>query len=198
MSRDPLSQGFYARPSALVARELIGTNLVRELDGERLVGRIIETEAYGGASDTASHASRGKTPRNDPMFGPAGFAYIYLIYGLYDLLNVVTETDSVPGAVLIRAFYPVSGEASMSALRGGKAYPQLANGPGKLTRAMGITRVEFNRHDLCLGESLWIEQGEPFSLEDLLVGPRVGIDYARPVDRDAPLRFRLALPRRSV
>lgn len=198
MCSEPLPQSFYARPSAVVARDLVGARLVRELDGERLVGRIMETEAYGGRLDTASHASKGRTPRNEPMFGPAGFAYIYLIYGLYDLLNVVTESEGEPAAVLIRAFYPLEGEQAMSARRGGKSYPQLADGPGKLTRAMGITRAELNRHDLSLGQELWMEQGGLSPEDNLLVGPRVGIDYAEPVDRDAPLRFRLAMPKRSV
>lgn len=165
---------------------------MREVGGERLVGRIVEAEAYAGALDSASHASRGLTPRNTPMFGPPGHAYVYLIYGLHDMLNLVTDTHGEPGAVLLRAITPVSGEAAMIAHRGGRRGRDLANGPGKLARAMNITLAELNRHDLCRGERLWLEAGEPVADSRVIAGPRVGVDYARPQDRDAPWRFRLA------
>ncbi|GAB2792609.1 DNA-3-methyladenine glycosylase [Halomonas shantousis] len=188
----PLPRDFYARPGLIVARDLLGRYLVRESGNERLIGRIVETEAYGGAEDSASHASRGRTLRTATMFGPPGHAYVYLIYGMYDMLNVVTEGEGEPGAVLIRAITPVAGEASMIAHRGGKRGRELANGPGKLVRALNITLAELNRHDVCAGHKLWVEAGEPVADEQIITGPRVGVDYAEPDDRDAPWRFRLA------
>lgn len=189
---EPLSRRFYARPALMVARDLLGRHLVREVGGERLVGRIIETEAYGGALDSASHASRGLTPRTAPMFGPPGHAYVYLIYGLHDMLNIVTEADGEPGAVLLRACEPVAGEARMIAHRGGRGGRELANGPGKLARALNVTLAELNRHDLCVGQRLWLEAGAPMDDDRVLTGPRVGVDYAAPADRDAPWRLRIA------
>lgn len=186
-----LERAFYARPALVVARDLLGRHLVREAGGERLVGRIVEAEAYGGIFDTACHVAKGRTPRNEVMFGPPGHAYIYLIYGIYDMLNVITERDGEPGGVLIRAIAPVEGEASMIARRGGKRGRELASGPGKLTRAMSITLAELNRHDLCKGEKLWIEAGDPVDDSRVIAGPRIGIDYAEPHDRDAPWRLRI-------
>ncbi|WP_072824757.1 DNA-3-methyladenine glycosylase [Modicisalibacter ilicicola] len=184
-----LPRAFYARPSLEVARDLLGRHLVHESNGERLVGRIVETEAYGGAEDSASHASRGLTRRTSPMFGPAGHAYIYLIYGIHDMLNLVTESPGKAGAVLLRAIAPVAGEASMVRHRGGRRR-DLANGPGKLTQAMGVTLAEFNRHDLCQGDRLWLAPGEPVDDHLVTAGPRVGIPYAEPRDREAPWRLR--------
>lgn len=191
MADSLLPRSFYARPALVVARDLLGRHLVRQTGEQRLVGRIIEVEAYGGALDSASHASKGMTPRTEPMFGPPGHAYVYLIYGLHDMLNVVTDTTGEPGAVLIRAMTPVAGEAAMIAHRGGKRGRQLANGPGKLAQALNVTRATLNRHDLCDGERLWLEAGEPIADAFITAGPRVGIDYAEPEDRDAPWRFRL-------
>lgn len=187
----PLPRAFYARPALEVARDLLGRHLVREVGGQRLVGRIVEAEAYGGALDSASHASRGLTPRTATMFGPPGHAYVYLIYGLHDMLNIVTDTDGEPGAVLLRALEPVSGEPVMVAHRGGRRGRELANGPGKLAQAMHVTRGGLNRHDLCTGKRLWLEAGEPLTDRHVTAGPRIGIDYAAPEDRDAPWRLRL-------
>ncbi|MCB0198257.1 MAG: DNA-3-methyladenine glycosylase, partial [Anaerolineae bacterium] len=96
-----LTQNFFTRPTLTVARELLGQHLVRDLDGQRLSGIIVETEAYVGPDDTASHASKGRTPRNGVMFGVAGIAYVYLIYGMYSMLNVTTEQPDFPAAILI-------------------------------------------------------------------------------------------------
>nr|WP_298416144.1 DNA-3-methyladenine glycosylase [uncultured Halomonas sp.] len=186
----PLTQGFYARPTLEVARDLLGRHLVRVYGNERLVGRIVETEAYGGTEDSASHAARGLTPRSAPMFGRPGHAYVYLIYGIHDMFNLVTESSGRAGAVLLRAIVPVTGEATMLARRSGKNGRNLANGPGKLTQAMGITVAEFNRHDLCLGKHLWLAQGTPVEDRNVITGPRVGIPYAEPKDREAPWRLR--------
>ncbi|WP_106476257.1 DNA-3-methyladenine glycosylase [Phytohalomonas tamaricis] len=186
-----LERDFYARPTLDVARDLLGRHLVHEINGERLVGRIVETEAYGGIFDTACHVAKGRTPRNDVMFGPPGHAYIYLIYGIYNMLNIITERDGEPGGVLIRAITPVEGETTMIAHRGGKRGRELANGPGKLTRAMNITLATFNRHDVCTGEKLWVEPGIAVDDAHIIAGPRIGIDYAEPKDRDAPWRLRV-------
>lgn len=189
-SATPLAREFLARPALAVARDLLGRYLIRERKGERLIGRIVEAEAYGGSMDSASHASRGPTPRNAPMFGPPGHAYVYLIYGMHHMLNVVTDGEGEAGAVLIRAIIPLAGEASMMAHRGGKRGRDLVNGPGKLAQAMNVTLAELNRHDLCLGKHLWLEAGEPVPDRQVIAGPRVGIDYAEPKDREAPWRFR--------
>lgn len=185
-----LPRDFYTRPALVVARELLGRHLVREIGDEILVGRIIETEAYAGALDSASHAFRGLTPRTATMFGPPGHAYVYLVYGLHQMLNVVTDEDGEPGAVLIRAITPISGETSMIARRGGRRGRELVNGPGKLAQALSITVAELNRHDLCHGQRLWLEAGEPVTDDQVIAGPRVGIEYALPKDRDEPWRFR--------
>jgi DNA-3-methyladenine glycosylase len=135
-----LERSFYARETVIVARELLGCVL-------RLgpcAGRIVETEAYLGLDDLAAHASRGITGRTRIIFGPPGHAYIYLIYGMYECLNLIAEPEGTPGCVLIRALEPLEGIDHMRARRGAKVrkLEDLANGPGKLTVAMGITRRE--------------------------------------------------------
>lgn len=123
------------------------------------------------------------------MFGPPGHAYVYLIYGMHDMLNVVTDPDGEPGAVLLRAMTPVRGEMQMIAHRGGRRGRTLSDGPGKLAQAMNVGVAALNRHDLCLGERLWLEAGKPVPDSHVTAGPRIGIDYADPMDRDAPWRF---------
>lgn len=133
---------FYSRNPTIVARELIGKTLVRLLDdGTRLDGIIVETEAYGGSNDPASHAYRGVTERNKVMFGAPGHAYIYFTYGFHNCLNFVTGKDGVASAVLIRALEPVKGLAIMSRLRKTKVLSHLTNGPGKICQAFSIDRT---------------------------------------------------------
>lgn len=170
----PLPRAFYDRDTLLVARELLGTYLVRTYEGHLLVGRIVETEAYIGLEDTASHAAVGKTERNAVMFGPPGHAYVYLIYGMHHCLNVVTEAPGFPAAVLIRAVEPVEGIDIMQKRRHNRPLRELTNGPGKLCQAMAIDR-QLNGHDLCLGERLWIAPGTPVPQEAVVTGTRVGI-----------------------
>jgi DNA-3-methyladenine glycosylase len=156
----------------------------------RLSGRIVEVEAYDGPRDRACHASRGRTARTDVMFGPAGHAYVYLIYGMHSCLNVVTGPDGYPAAVLIRALEPLEGTGRMD---GDRSHPgRIASGPGRLTRALQITRA-LNRIDLCAPGPLSIEAGAAAGRSKpggdgrtspglrravILRGPRIGVDYA--------------------
>jgi DNA-3-methyladenine glycosylase len=180
-----LSRDFYAQPTDLVARHLLGKYLVHAHPDGTTVGKIIETEAYIGPDDKASHASRGPTPRAAIMFGPPGFAYIYLIYGMYHCLNVVTEAADYPAAVLIRAVEPLAGIALMQERRQISEVRQLTNGPGKVCQAFAIDR-RLNGFDL-VGAVLYIEDdGE---IPDAIVATtRVGVDYAGPW-KDKPWRF---------
>ena len=170
-----LPASFYARPTLRVARSLLGKYLVRETASGLRAGRIIEVEAYVGPQDRASHASRGRTKRTDVMFGQPGLAYVYLIYGMYHCLNVVTERSDYPAAVLIRG---VEHEAG------------LADGPGRVCRLFGIDR-RLNCHDLTSGKALWIEdRGERILRTQIGAFSRIGVDYAGPW-ADKPWRFRV-------
>ena len=182
-----LDYRFYDRQTITVARQLLGTKLVRHVNGTILSGMITETEAYLGRDDSACHAYRRRTPRNSVMFGPPGFAYVYLVYGIHYMLNIVTEKVGRPCAVLIRAFKPIDGLRHMERLRGRRGR-DLSNGPGKLCQAMAIDK-SFNGWDVKQGKSLWIEPFQRFPAEAIQAGPRIGIDYAEPADREAPLRF---------
>src|SRR5437867_10734681 len=151
-----LDRSFYERPTLDVARDLLGRVLVRRLNARRLAGKIVETEAYVGPHDLACHASKGHTPRTSIMFGPAGFAYVYMIYGFHFCLNAVTESEGYPAAVLIRAVEPLENVDCMRALR---KQPErdsnIASGPGKLCMALSIDK-KLNGEDLT-GSVLWIE-----------------------------------------
>ncbi|HEY3374217.1 MAG TPA: DNA-3-methyladenine glycosylase [Candidatus Aquicultor sp.] len=135
---NPLPVSFYERRTDEVAVDLLGKIIVRTMPKSVLVARIVETEAYFGENDPASHACRGMTSRNAIMFGRAGKAYVYLNYGVHSLLNVVTEPDGHAGAVLIRAIEPLSGVGEMFENRPAKSTVELTNGPGKLTKALSI------------------------------------------------------------
>src|SRR4030095_315637 len=153
---EPLPRSFFTRPTRTVARELLGCRLVRQLNGVRLSGVIVEAEAYIGESDLACHAKAGKTQRTAVMYGHAGFTYVYFTYGMHWMLNVVTEEKDFPAAVLLRAIEPLEGIEEMRRLRGGKDLRQLGKGPACLTQALGIARAE-NGVDLCAyRSSLWI------------------------------------------
>jgi DNA-3-methyladenine glycosylase len=188
-----INQNFYTQPTLTVARELLGQCLVREINGQRLIARIVETEAYIGPTDTACHASKGRTPRTEVMFGPPGRAYVYLVYGMHSMLNLVTEAEGFPAAVLIRAVEPVQGVAIMQTNRPLKNLKpeNLTNGPGKLCQALAIDRA-FNNWGVTLGQTLWVEQGEAIADKLIATGPRIGINYAEPKDRIAPWRFWVA------
>ena len=169
-----LARAFYDRPTVVVARELLGRRLVRVLeDGQRLSGRICETEAYAGPDDEASHAYR-RTPRSAIMYGAPGHAYVYFIYGMHYCLNVVTERAGCPGAVLIRGLLPAEGLPTLRLRRPGIPDARLADGPGKLCRALGLTTA-LNGVDLATGETLFIEAGEPVSDDRVRCTARIGV-----------------------
>ncbi|MBC7189982.1 DNA-3-methyladenine glycosylase [Candidatus Aerophobetes bacterium] len=161
----PLPRSFFAKDTQLVAKALLGKLLVRILPEGRLVGRIVETEAYYGIGDPASHSFKGKTKRSSVMWEKPGTAYVYLTYGMHFLLNVVTEKENVPGAVLIRAVEPLEGIEIMKKNRKKENLKELTRGPAKLTQAFAIDG-SFNRYDLT-GENalLFIAQGEKESFE---------------------------------
>ncbi len=175
--RSILTRAYFNRSTLTVARSLVGKYLVRSIAGRMLAGKVIEVEAYVGPQDKACHASKGRTQRTDVMFGPGGVAYVYLIYGMYHCLNVVTEREEFPSAVLIRAI-EIDGE--------------LIDGPGRLCRALQIDRC-LNRVDLTTGESLWFEdRGVLVKRGDVGAHPRVGVDYAGAWAKK-PWRFRLRM-----
>jgi DNA-3-methyladenine glycosylase len=184
-----LRRDFYRRSTLTVARELLGKRLVRVVDGQRLSGLIVEVEAYIGEDDAACHAARGRTPRNEAMYGPPGHAYVYFIYGMHHCLNVVTEEVGFPAAVLIRALEPLEGLEIMRRHRPDKPDGELTNGPAKLCQALAIERG-FNGMDLCSGEVLFIEEGQVVAQEEIGASPRIGIKTDE-LARSAPWRFYL-------
>lgn len=175
-----LDRGFYSDPDVVaVARRLLGRLLVvRARGGRRVSGIIVETEAYRGPEDRASHAHGGRrTRRTEPMYGPAGTAYVYFVYGMYHQFNVVTNVEGIPHAVLVRALEPLDGIGLMRRRRGGRADHELTSGPGRLCIALGIDK-RMDRADL-LGHRVWIEDGAGrWATSAIMTGPRVGVDYA--------------------
>lgn len=192
-----LTRRFHAREPVTLARALLGQVLVRVLDdGERLAGRIVETEAYLGVIDRAAHTYGGRrTPRTESMWGPAGHAYIYFLYGMHHCMNVVAEGPGQPTAVLIRALEPLEGIARMRRHRAGRIPPprlrdtDLCSGPAKLAQALALDR-HLDGTDLVDGDRLFLERGRRVRAEDILAGPRIGIAYAGDWALK-PLRFTL-------
>lgn len=189
MPKRKLPREFYTRSNVLtVARELLGKLLlVPAADGTRVSGIIVETEAYRGPQDRASHAYGGRrTKRTETMYGLGGSAYVYFVYGMYHQFNVVTNVRDIPHAVLIRGVEPVEGLDWMRRRRLGQPDHNLTNGPGKLCIAMRIDR-QLDHADL-LKDKVWIEEGEKLTPRQIASGPRIGIDYAEEwVDK--PWRF---------
>jgi DNA-3-methyladenine glycosylase len=180
MSVTKLPRSFYAQETLTVARELIGMHLVHRAPHGVQVGRIVETEAYKGPKDLAAHSARGRTARTEVMFGPAGHAYVYLIYGFWHCLNVVTADHGIPHAVLLRAIEPISG------------IDNTTHGPGLLCRALHIDK-SLNGVDLTLSQ-LWIARPADYRKPKIERATRIGVDYAgdwakkpwRFFDRDSP------------
>ncbi|HWH38122.1 MAG TPA: DNA-3-methyladenine glycosylase [Candidatus Limnocylindrales bacterium] len=185
-----LPREFYARSSVDVARDLLGKILVSESDEGPATATIVETEAYGGPDDLASHARAGLTKRTAPMFGPPGHAYVYLVYGMHECLNVVTEEDGRAGAVLLRAGHPLTGIDLMRRRRARPGDPdgRLAAGPARLAQALAVTRAD-NGHDLTLGRRLWVADPGLPSAAAIEAGPRIGISYAGAEWAGRPWRF---------
>lgn len=180
-----LGKEFYNRTTLDVTKDLLGKNLVHYINGERLVGKIVEAEAYIGNIDKAAHSYNDKkTKRNEAMFGPPGHAYVYLIYGMYNCINVVTQNEGEGTAALIRAVEPIEGIETMAHNRYGKPIGELkksqilnlTSGPGKLCMAMGITK-ENNGMDF-FGDTLWIEKPIKDDTFEIVETTRVNIDYA--------------------
>jgi len=184
----PLERAFFARPAEQLARAMLGTRLVSSVGGDVAAGRIVETEAYVGPHDPASHAAEriGRTRRNGAMFGEPGTAYVYRLYGHW-CLNVVSDAAGYPAAVLVRAIAPLSGFPLMRARRWPDREPgrdrDLGRGPGNLTRSLGITGA-LDAHPLDT-PPLWLETGPAPDASRVAVAPRVGVTRAA----DWPLRF---------
>ncbi len=171
----PLPQSFYARDTHDVARDLLGKVLVRNVAGTMLCGRICEVESYQGEDDKACHASKGRTARTEIMYGPAGFAYVYMVYGMYHCLNVITEVENFPAAVLIRAVIPL------------QEMQQKTDGPGKLCRAFSIDRTHNNTNLTESAELYIIDDGTRIAKQNILTSARIGVAYA---GEDALLEWR--------
>jgi DNA-3-methyladenine glycosylase len=180
-----LDRSFYNKNSIELSKELLGKYLVHRVDGAELIGKIVEVEAYMGVEDKAAHSYGGRrTERNEVMYGPPGFAYVFIIYGMYDCMNVVCEKVGIPQATLIRALEPIGDLEKMCELRYGQKcseltkskFKNLTNGPGKLCKALGITRIQ-NGEDLC-GDNLYILEDENQESFNIVESKRINIDYA--------------------
>jgi DNA-3-methyladenine glycosylase len=188
----PLPRAFFRGAADAVARDLLGRWLVRETRAGRRVVRLVETEAYLGRDDPASHAFRGETARNRSMFLAGGHAYVYFVYGMHWCLNVVCGETGTPHAVLLRAGEPVEGEERMAAARGlgaGAGARAIAGGPARLCEALGVDR-RLDGASLLAG-GLTLVRGEPVADHEVAVGPRIGVGYAGEAAA-WPLRFAVA------
>ncbi|MGA2820348.1 MAG: DNA-3-methyladenine glycosylase [Anaerolineales bacterium] len=189
MGNRRLSRSFFQRPTLRVARDLLGTRLVRLERVGRTSGWVVEVEAYVGEEDLGSHASHGRTARNKVMFGQAGRAYVYFTYGMHWMLNVVTEVEAFPAAVLLRALWPLEGVARMRKRRG--RLP-LADGPARLCEALAVDR-RFNGQDLCERSSkLYLERGVDIPDRFVTRGSRVGLYSVPEPWKSRPWRFRVS------
>ncbi len=181
------SKRFYSKDALKVAKKLLGSYLFTEINGKLAGGKIVETEAYCGEDDKASHAYDGKrTKRTETMYGPPGFSYIYLVYGLHHQFNAVVSKKEDPQAVLVRGLEPIEGIDTMKKRRGFDDKIILTNGPGKLCQALGITR-DHNKANLS-GNNIWIEKGEKVKSKNIVKAKRIGIDYAED-HANLPYRF---------
>lgn len=190
-----LENNFFKRDTVEVAKSLIGKKIIRNISGNFFCAKIVETEAYLGLEDRACHSYGGRiTDRNKTLYLPGGHIYVYLIYGMYDLLNIVTRDEDHPEAVLIRGVEPLENLDGISKKRFGKAYDNLStyqrknltNGPGKLSMALGIDRSLNGK--VLSKDYLYIGEGEEVPEKDLVITKRIGIDYAGE-DANLPLRF---------
>ncbi|WP_286910400.1 DNA-3-methyladenine glycosylase [Clostridium sp. UBA1652] len=192
-----LERDFFARDTLIVAKELLGKVIVREIDGVRLSGKIVETEGYIGSIDKASHAYGGKkTPRVEPLYGEPGISYVFSIYGMYECFNVISKEKGSPEGILIRAVEPIDGLEKIAQNRFRKSYDtltakeikNLTNGPSKLCIALEINKKVHNFMDLVSSKELYIEDGDIINSSDIVETTRIGIDYAEEAV-DFPWRF---------
>ena len=192
-----LERDFFARDTLIVAKELLGKVIVREIDGVRLSGKIVETEGYIGSIDKASHAYGGKkTPRVEPLYGEPGISYVFSIYGMYECFNVISKEKGSPEGILIRAVEPIDGLEKIAQNRFRKSYDtltakeikNLTNGPSKLCIALDINKKVHNFMDLVISKELYIEDGDIINSSDIVETTRVGIHYAEEAV-DFPWRF---------
>jgi len=189
-----LPRRFFERGPELVGPELLGKLLVHKTKHGLIAGRIVEVEAYLGPHnnppDPAAHSHRGPTPRNQVLFGPAGHAYVYSIYGMYYCMNISCEADGLAGCVLLRALEPVAGLDRMAKNRGlapGAAHRLLTSGPSRLCQALGLTRLTHNSLDMTKQSSVLQVRDDDYPVSEVLVTARIGIKHAV----DWPMRFAL-------
>lgn len=185
-----IPRSFFERDNVVqISKELIGKVLCTNFGGCLTAGIIVETEAYNGRTDQACHAyPHVRTPRTETIYGPPGFSYIYLCYGIHHLFNIVTNREGLADAILIRGIEPIEGVKEMMKRRGReKLTPAITNGPGKLSQAMGI-RTAHNKTDLT-GDKIWLEErGVNLEKAEIEAGTRIGVEYAG-ADAQLPWRF---------
>lgn len=182
-----LARGFFERNTLVVARELLGKYLVHKTSEGETTGKIVEVEAYIGPDDAAAHTYKGlRSNRTEIIFGPGGYAYVYLIYGMYYCFNIVTNIAERPEAVLVRALEPIDGLELMGVRRKIENIYKLCSGPGKLCSAMGIAKAD-NGADLC-GNDLFLLDNTNLTDSQIVSTPRIGVDYAGEA-KDYPWRY---------
>lgn len=186
IEKERLLPEFFSRDTATVAKDLLGKELVRKFDDRRLRGKVVETEAYYGEGDPPSHASNGRTPRSEIMWGRPGLVYVYLVYGIHMMFNVVTEPENNPGAVLFRAVEPLEGVDFMAETRGVEKEEELTNGPGKLTEAFRIGKEE-NGLDLTESDELGLVDRSGGEDPEVVQATRIGVSEGK----EKELRFYL-------
>lgn len=186
-----LPRSFFDRSTLSIARDLLGTRLIKVEDGVRIGGVIIEAEAYRGEEDSGCHARVGRTPRTQIMYGPPGHAYVYFTYGMHWMLNFVTEEEGFPAAVLIRAIWPTEGVQIIAARRGSQPRKHWTDGPAKICQALAIDG-NFNGYDLCAPDAkLFVESGDLMPDQSVTTGPRVGFNNVPEPWLSIPWRFRV-------
>jgi DNA-3-methyladenine glycosylase len=186
-----LDRDFFQRDTVLVARELLGMQFVCIDQGDRLVGIVTETEAYRGEDDLACHARAGLTARTAVMYGPPGHVYTYFTYGMHWLINIVTEIEGYPGAVLIRGLAPTLGLKKISQRRKARPRSEWTNGPAKVCQAFGIDKTH-NGMDICTTDSyIFVEKRPPISDSCVTYGPRVGLNNVPEPWKSMPWRYQI-------
>ncbi len=189
LENDRLPRPFFDRSTLTVARELLGARLVHHVNGERVAGLIVETEAYRGEEDQGCHARAGLTARTRVMYGPPGHAYVYFTYGMHWLFNCVTERVGFPSAVLVRALVPTEGLSFIAQRRKGRPRSQWTDGPAKLCQALGIDGSHHGA-DLCDSKAeLFLEKGLSIPDSSVTITPRVGLNTVPEPWKSIPWRF---------